>query len=156
MDGPASVGREPKGRMSDRPYVVLSCAMSVDGHIDDAGSDRLRLSSDEDFERVDTERARSDAILVGASTVRRDDPALLVRSAAARGERTALGLPPNPARVTLTRGGDLDPSRRFFAADEAAKLVYCATGAVDGLLARLGARATVVDAGDPPDLRLVL
>ena len=34
--------------------------------------------------------------------------------------------------------------------------MYCATGAVDGLRARLGTRATVVDAGDPPDLRLVL
>ena len=36
------------------------------------------------------------------------------------------------------------------------RLVYCATGGVDGLRARLGTRATVVDAGDPPDLRLVL
>src|SRR5205807_3184754 len=138
MDGVPSGEPSKDGAPTDRPYVVVSCAMSVDGLIDDTRPGRLRLSSDEDFERVDAERARADAILVGAGTVRRDDPALLVRSAAARSERTARGLPPSPARVTLTRGGDLDRSRRFFATDEAARLVYCATGAVDALRARLG------------------
>src|SRR5439155_4852341 len=68
--------------VGNRPYVVLSCAMSIDGYIDDASPARLHLSNQEDLERVDAERARSDAILVGAGTVRRDDPELLVRSEA--------------------------------------------------------------------------
>jgi 5-amino-6-(5-phosphoribosylamino)uracil reductase len=38
------------------------------------------LSSPEDFERVDLERARVDAILVGATTLRKDNPRLMVRS----------------------------------------------------------------------------
>jgi len=65
--------------MSSRPYVVLSCAMSVDGYIDDASPERLHLSNDADFDRVDAERASCDAILVGANTIRRDNPRLLIR-----------------------------------------------------------------------------
>jgi len=130
--------------------------MSIDGYIDDASPHRLRLSNDEDLDRVDAERAWSDAILVGAGTIRRDNPRLLVRSPARRTERTARGLPPNPTGVTITGSGDLDPSRLFFTAGEATRLVYCSGAAVDGLRRRLEGRATVVEAGDPLDLRLVL
>ena len=38
---------------AQRPYVLLSCAMSVDGYIDDTTPERLRLSDEEDFDRVD-------------------------------------------------------------------------------------------------------
>jgi len=140
---------------NERPYVVLSCAMSVDGYIDDAAPERLRLSNEEDLDRVDAERARADAVLVGAGTIRRDNPRLLVRSAAARNERVARGLPPNPTGVTITGSGDLDPSSLFFTAG-ATRLVYCSTAAADGLRARLPGTATVVAPGDPLDLRLLL
>ncbi|MFJ6956379.1 dihydrofolate reductase family protein, partial [Micromonospora aurantiaca (nom. illeg.)] len=66
--------------MTTRPYVLLSCAMSIDGYIDDATTERLLLSNDDDLDRVDATRAGCDAIMVGAATVRRDDPRLLVRS----------------------------------------------------------------------------
>lgn len=49
--------------MSERPYVLLSCAMSADGYIDDATPERLRLSSAADWDRVDAVRASCDAIL---------------------------------------------------------------------------------------------
>jgi riboflavin-specific deaminase-like protein len=138
-----------------RPYVLLSCAMSVDGRIDDAGPRRLVLSNEEDLDRVDAERARSDAILVGAGTVRRDDPRLLVRSTARREERARRGLPPNPARV-IVASRDLDPAARVFAGDDGVRLVYCPTAAVERLAERLGASASVVDAGDPLRLDAVL
>ena len=64
--------------MAERPYVLLSVAMSVDGCIDDATDTRLILSNDADLDRVDEVRAGCDAILVGAGTIRRDNPALLV------------------------------------------------------------------------------
>ena len=63
-----------------RPYVILSCAMSMDGYLDSAAPHKLAMSNPADFDRVDQLRADSDAIMVGASTVRRDDPRLLVRS----------------------------------------------------------------------------
>ncbi|MGH8574222.1 MAG: RibD family protein, partial [Gammaproteobacteria bacterium] len=66
--------------MISRPYVLLSVAVSVDGYIDDATDTRLLLSNEADVDRVDEVRASCDAILVGANTIRRDDPRLLVRS----------------------------------------------------------------------------
>jgi len=96
--------------------VLLSAAMSADGYIDDASSIRLVLSDEADLDRVDELRAASDAILVGAQTVRADDPRLLVRSSARRQLRLELGRAASPRRVTITRSGALDPKARFFAA----------------------------------------
>jgi riboflavin-specific deaminase-like protein len=136
-----------------RPYVVLSCAMSIDGRIDAPGERPLLLSNDADLDRVDGERALADAILVGAGTLRRDDSRLLVRSAARQAERVARGLPAHPRKVTITDSGDLDPSLRFFTAGDAERLVYASTSAVERLQ---GAPAQIVDAGEPPDLAAVL
>ena len=55
-------------------------------------------------------RAASDAILVGAQTVRQDNPRLLVRSERGRDERVSRGLPPTPTKVTVTDGARLDPT----------------------------------------------
>ena len=139
-----------------RPYVLLSCAMSIDGYIHDASETRLMLSNDADFDRVDAERAGCDAILVGAHTVRQDNPRLLVRSADRRAARTARGLPPSPVKVTVTAHGDLDPAAAFFTAGDVDKIVYCASPVVDAARRRLDGAATVVDAGDPVDLGGVL
>lgn len=98
-----------------RPYTILSVAMSVDGYIDDASDERLILSNDADWDRVDELRASSDAILVGANTIRVDNPRLKVRSERRRAEREARGLPANPWRVALLGSGTLDPSANFFA-----------------------------------------
>jgi 5-amino-6-(5-phosphoribosylamino)uracil reductase len=71
--------------MPDLPYTLLSCALSIDGYLGGASSRRLELSNDADFDRVDAVRASCDAILVGAATVRNDNPRLLVRSQTRRG-----------------------------------------------------------------------
>jgi 5-amino-6-(5-phosphoribosylamino)uracil reductase len=148
-----SRGPTPAGAQAPaRPYVVLSCGMSIDGYLDAPSPQRLLLSNDADFDRVDAERAASDAILVGAGTIRHDDPRLLVRSASRRAERVAHGLPASPTKVTLTRCADLDPGARFFADDGAEKLVYCTSPVVEGARSRIGHRATVVDAGNSCDL----
>ncbi|WP_323095281.1 RibD family protein [Intrasporangium sp. YIM S08009] len=151
----ASTTPDASARSTARPYVVLSCGMSIDGYLDSPTPQRLLLSNDDDFDRVDAERAASDAILVGAATIRHDDPRLLVRSATRRAERVARGLPASPTKVTLTRRADLDPAARFFAADDAEKLVYCASPALESARRRVGHRATVVDAGHACDLRRV-
>jgi riboflavin-specific deaminase-like protein len=138
-----------------RPYVLLSCATSADGYLDDAGPARLILSGPADLDRVDEVRASCDAILVGAGTVRRDDPRLLIRDPRRRARRAARGLREHPARVTLTATGDLDPGARFFAPG-AERLLYCATPALTRARARLADRAVLIDAGDPLSLDTVL
>ena len=139
--------------MADRPYTLLSCCMSIDGFLDSAGPERLLLSNDADLDRVDEVRAGCDAILVGATTVRNDDPRLLVRRAERREERIARGQAPSPTKVTVTCSAQLDPTSRFFTAGEAEKLVYCPTVAVPRVRARLGAVSTVVDGGDRVSMR---
>ena len=109
--------------MTGRPYDLLSVATAVEGHIDDTGRERLRLSNEADCDRVDQVRAESDAILVGATTLRRDDPRLLVNSPARRAAREARGRPAYPLKVTVTGSGDLDPGLRFWH-HGGGKLVY--------------------------------
>ncbi len=153
--------------MTGHPYVVLSCAVSLDGCLDGTGEDRLVLSGAADLDRVDAERAAADAILVGAGTIRRDDPRLFVRSAPRQAERTARGLPPQPAGVTITASGDLYPEARFFrgpgdGADPAGlgvsprRSVYGAGPVLPKLRDRVGGLAELVDAGDPPRLPDIL
>src|SRR5919206_2389149 len=108
--------------MRERPYTLLSCAMSIDGYIGSPGS-RLLLSNDADFERIDAVRASCDAILVGAATVRMDNPRLLVRSPARREERTARGARPSPMKVTVTRRVEADPHANLFTPGDLEKLV---------------------------------
>ena len=138
--------------MDDLPYTVLSCAMSLDGYLDDASGQRLVLSNDADLDRVDALRASCDAILVGAGTVRADNPRLLVRSDTRRARRVAQGHPASPHKVTVTRHPHLDPTAAFFSSGAADKLVYCATSSVMAARERLHHVATVVDAGPAPTM----
>ena len=138
--------------MAERPYTLLSCGMSIDGYLDSAAVTRLRLSNDADFDRVDAVRASCDAILVGAATVRQDNPRLLVRSPERRARRIARGLSPSPAKVTVTNCGQLDAQANFFVTGDVEKLVYCASSAANDARRRLGAVATVVDGGARVDM----
>jgi 5-amino-6-(5-phosphoribosylamino)uracil reductase len=139
--------------MADRPYTLLSCGMSIDGYLDGAEGHRLLLSNEADLDRVDAVRAASDAILVGAGTVRKDNPRLVVRDPSRRDERMARGQPASPVKVTVTRRAELDACASFFALGDSEKLVYCASDAVTEARDRLGAVATVVDAGQPVSMQ---
>jgi len=126
--------------------------MSIDGYLDSATVKRLPLSNDADFDRVDAVRATCDAILVGAATVRNDNPSLLVRSKARQRERVARGLRPSPSKVTLTRRAKLDPASAFFASGDVEKLVYCTRPNLTQAKQKLGSVATVVDGGEDVDV----
>jgi 5-amino-6-(5-phosphoribosylamino)uracil reductase len=126
--------------------------MSLDGYLDDASERRLLLSGTDDLDRVDEVRASCDAILVGAGTVRDDDPRLLVRSPARRAARVAAGLSSSPAKVTLTARAKLDAAAAFFTTGDVPRLVYCAADTAPTLRCALGDRATIVDAGAPVDM----
>jgi len=130
--------------VTERPYVLLSAAMSADGYIDDASGTRLVLSDEADLDRVDELRASSDAILVGAQTIRSDNPRLLVRSAGRRQRLLELGRAATPRRVTITCSGALEPQARFFAPAADRPLVYTDPAVASDLAARLGSAAVVV------------
>ncbi|MBC6451197.1 RibD family protein [Actinokineospora xionganensis] len=136
-----------------RPHVLLSVAVSVDGYIDDRNGQGFPLSNEIDFDRVDQVRAESDAILIGAETVRRDNPRLLVNSAARRAARVSDGLPEHPVKVTVTGTGDLDPDLRFWHCG-GRKVVY--TTDSGAAAARLGELADVVSLGGGIDFARLL
>ncbi|MFF8596606.1 dihydrofolate reductase family protein [Streptomyces sp. NPDC015220] len=114
------------------PYVLLSAAVSLDGYLDDTGPDRLLLSGPADFDRVDEVRASVDAILVGAATLRADNPRLLVNSPRRRAARIAAGRPEYPLKVTVSASGDLDPDALFWCTG-GAKSVYTTDAGADRL-----------------------
>jgi 5-amino-6-(5-phosphoribosylamino)uracil reductase len=129
--------------------------MSVDGYIDDTSADRLLLSNAADFDRVDAVRAGCDAILVGASAIRRDNPRLLVNSAERRAGRVARGLPEYPLKVTVTGTGCFDTGLKFWH-HGGEKVVYCPDGVVAKVRETLGGLAAVVGTGERVDLACVL
>jgi 5-amino-6-(5-phosphoribosylamino)uracil reductase len=138
-----------------RPWVILSCTTSLDGCLDDTSERRLLLSNDADFDRVDALRASVDAILVGAGTVRADNPRLLVRSPQRRAARVARGEPASPLRVVVSGSGKLDRDAAVFTAEGAETVVYGGDG--DGRrvdfaellddLGRRGVRRLMVEGG---------
>jgi diaminohydroxyphosphoribosylaminopyrimidine deaminase/5-amino-6-(5-phosphoribosylamino)uracil reductase len=80
-----------------RPYVHAKWAMSLDGRIATRRGDSRWISGPASREIVHRLRGRMDAILVGAGTVRADDPLLTARPP---GPRT-------PIRIVLSRSGTL-------------------------------------------------
>lgn len=138
-----------------RPYVLLSAASSVDGYLDDSTPERLLLSNPEDFDRVDEVRASCDAILIGATTMRRDNPRLLVNSEERRAKRVAAGKPAYPLKVSVTASGSLDRELKFWH-HGGKKIVFTVDAAVDKVRTTLDGLADVVSTGPELDWTVLL
>ncbi|MFI5799545.1 dihydrofolate reductase family protein [Streptomyces sp. NPDC051677] len=136
------------------PYVLLSAAVSLDGYLDDTAPERLLLSSPADFDRVDEVRASVDAILIGAGTIRADNPRLLVNSPERRAARVAEGRPPYPLKVTVSGSGELDPAANFW--HTGGEKVVCTTDKGAERARALGIAADVVPLGPELDWRRLL
>src|SRR5215208_642894 len=103
--------------------VIAKCAMSLDGYIDDATEKRLILSGPEDRNAVDELRATCDGILIGAGTLRADDPSLSLRRDDLQRKRLDAGLPAEPARIVVTRLGLLPTDARLFTTGSGRQIV---------------------------------
>lgn len=99
-----------KHRRTGRPWVVLKLAGTLDGRAAAPDGSSRWITGEEARADAHRLRAESDAVLVGAGTVRADDPALTVRHAGGRDPlRVVLGRAPQGARIrpALEMGGDL-------------------------------------------------
>ena len=83
-------------RSTGRPFVVLKMASTIDGRIAAADGSSKWITGETARKRVHQLRAESDAIVVGAGTVRADNPSLTVRDVHG----------PSPRRIVL---GNIDP-----------------------------------------------
>jgi diaminohydroxyphosphoribosylaminopyrimidine deaminase / 5-amino-6-(5-phosphoribosylamino)uracil reductase len=99
-----------------RPFVIAKCGMSLDGRLTRPPNEPRWITSSAARHHAHELRTRVDAILIGAETLRADDPRLTVR-----GMRRAR----QPWRVVLTRSGDLPPRVHLFSDRQAARtLIY--------------------------------
>jgi 2,5-diamino-6-(ribosylamino)-4(3H)-pyrimidinone 5'-phosphate reductase len=145
----------------DRPFVYINMAMTADGKITSAAREYPRFTSGHDRKNMDLLRARADAILVGAGTIRADDPSLLVRDAEMREYRLSLGKPKGPIKVLVTAGAEIGTDYRFFTEEDGGERIVATTDeAPEDRLAALGGKAEILKVGrsrvDLPRLLAVL
>jgi diaminohydroxyphosphoribosylaminopyrimidine deaminase/5-amino-6-(5-phosphoribosylamino)uracil reductase len=126
-----------------RPLVTYKAAVTLDGKVAAAGGDARWISCLDSRRAVHELRSRVDAVMVGAGTVRRDDPELTVRLADGR----------DPARVVITHDGTLPADAKVLATARQTRTIVVADRATDAarrLLQTRGAELIEVGEGGLP------
>lgn len=136
-----------RANVSERPYVALKMATSLDGMIASRAGVQERLGSEAEERYVRELRTAYDAVMVGAGTVRIDDPRLTVRPPHDRARPYV--------RVVACQRDAISPRSRLFAAEEAyAKTIVLAPGGLRERFDELRAVADVIDVGGPKAVAL--
>jgi riboflavin-specific deaminase-like protein len=113
-----SRSRVPPGRgYSKRPFVAVTFAMTVDGKITTKNFSPVDFTSREDKMHLLRQRALGDAVLIGHSTLRRDNVRLGLPQAELREARVARGQSLYPLRVIVSNEGRIDPALKIFQTD---------------------------------------
>ncbi len=116
-----------KRMLTGLPYVTLKLGVTLDGRIADASGKSQWITGAEAREKVQELRRRSDAIMVGAGTVRADNPSLLPRPSKGR----------NPWRVVV---GKNIPSESKVLTDEASERTLVLEDSLEKILRDLAER----------------
>lgn len=142
----------------ERPFVCMNMAMTADGKITSATREYPTFTSRHDQKTMDRFRAEADAILIGAGTLRADDPPLRVRDSEMLEYRRSLNKPDGLLNVVVSGSLDLDPGCRFFRDDRAAgRIVATVEEAPEALVSGLTEVAEVWRVGSGSvDLRELL
>jgi diaminohydroxyphosphoribosylaminopyrimidine deaminase/5-amino-6-(5-phosphoribosylamino)uracil reductase len=129
-----------------RPLVTLKAAGSLDGLLSARGGEARWITGPWARRFAHRLRLRHDAVLVGAGTVRRDDPRLTVRLPGVRAR---------PLRVVLSGSGRLDAGARVFDASAPTRVYAADSAAIGSRLAGVDVR-TVAARDGGADLAAVL
>ena len=117
-------------RRTGRPFVHLKLAATLDGRIAAAGGDSKWVTGEDARSRAHELRAEAGAVLVGANTVRTDDPMLTARDLPVRS--------PLVSRVVLDPHLTISPESGLArSAREAPVVVFARESALDGRETRL-------------------
>jgi 2,5-diamino-6-(ribosylamino)-4(3H)-pyrimidinone 5'-phosphate reductase len=128
----------------ERPFVCINMAVTADGKITSAAREYPRFASSIDRSRMDRLRAESDGILVGAGTMRADNPPLHIRDENARRHRKSLGKSGGLLRVLVTASGEIAGNSRFFEdPDGGERVIATVEDAPDDALSAVGDRAEI-------------
>lgn len=113
---------------TQRPFVIAKCGMSLDGRLSRRLHEKPWITSAASRRHARQLRGQVDAILIGAGTLRADDPHLTVRMRGAR----------QPWRVVLSRSGKLPRRARVFTDRFAKRTVVYSKTNLDRVLRDLG------------------
>jgi diaminohydroxyphosphoribosylaminopyrimidine deaminase / 5-amino-6-(5-phosphoribosylamino)uracil reductase len=113
------------------PFVIAKCGMSLDGRLTAPPTESQWLTSAASRRDAHRLRAQVDAILVGAETVRADNPRLTVRDKPGAKQ---------PWRVVLSRSGKLPGRAQIFTDRFAARTMVYRQIQLDSVLRELGAK----------------
>ena len=113
-----------------RPFVIAKCGMSLDGRLSAPPGEPRWITGVASRRHARQLRAEVDAILIGAETLRTDNPRLTVRLPGAK----------QPWRIVLSRSGKLPRNARIFADRFAAQTIVYGEQSLDEVLRELGAR----------------
>ena len=102
--------------LRQRPFFTLKLGLSLDGRIADHTHSSRWITGPESREMVQAMRRASDAILVGAGTVRHDNPSLWPRPDGKR----------NPWRIVVARNAPLPLDAQLFTDEHAARTIVAA------------------------------
>src|SRR4029434_2712692 len=117
--------------VTGRPFVIAKCGMSLDGRLTRPAGESRWMTGGSVRRHAHQLRARVDAILVGAETVRADNPRLTVRGV--RGAR-------QPWRVVLSCSGKLPQRAHLFSDRRAARTLIYRRKSLAAVLKNLGER----------------
>ena len=112
-----------------RPFVIAKCGMSLDGRLTRPPNESRWLTSAAARRHAHTLRAQVDAILIGAETLRQDNPRLTTRGAIKTRQ---------PFRVILTRSGKLPRAAKLFADRHSDRTLVYSNQSLGAVLKKLG------------------
>lgn len=115
-----------------RPFVVAKCGMSLDGRLTRPPGESHWITSAAARRHAHKLRTSVDAILVGAETIRIDNPRLTLRGA--RGQK-------QPLRVVLSRSGSLPKSANIFTDRFAERTAVYRNKSLEAVLEELGEKS---------------
>ena len=119
------VQRRPnRTRALRRPFVVATFAMTVDGKITTRNFSPIDFTSREDKQHLFRQRALADAVLIGHSTLKRDNVRLGLPQADLRETRSKRGQPPYPIRVIVSSEGKIDSRLKIFQSEISPIIVF--------------------------------
>lgn len=97
-----------------RPQTTAILAVSLDGKLARAQRQGERIASAYDFQHLEEQVAKADAVLFGATTLRLGGTAMRLQSSSLIEERVRAGKPPQPLQIVCSASGHLDLALPFF------------------------------------------
>jgi riboflavin-specific deaminase-like protein len=114
---------QPRSSIRNRPFVIATFAMTADGKVTTKNFGPVDFTSREDKLHLFRQRALADAVLLGHTSLERDNVRLGV-PAELQELRTKHGQPPSPLRVIVSNKGKINARLKIFQSDISPIIIF--------------------------------